>query len=53
MKTNLKLNVFGVKIDSFFYHTYYPGLNSMTWTLDYNKKSTLGDSTRQSFDRSA
>ncbi|CAN0288180.1 unnamed protein product [Ascophyllum nodosum] len=43
MKTNLKLNVFGVKIDSFFYHTYYPGLNSMTWTLDYNKKSTLAD----------
>lgn len=44
MKTNLKLNVFGVKIDSFFYHTYYPSLSSMTWTLDYDKKSTLGES---------
>lgn len=42
IKTNLKLNVFGVKLNSFFYHSYFPSASSMTWTLDYTKKSTLG-----------
>eukprot|EP00752_Nemacystus_decipiens_P006252 g5639.t1 len=44
IKTNLKLNVFGVKLNSFFYHSYFPSSSSMTWTLDYTKKSTLDDS---------
>ncbi|CAN0172482.1 unnamed protein product, partial [Ectocarpus fasciculatus] len=44
IKTNLKLNVFGVKLNSFFYHTYFPSKSSLTWTLDYSKKSTLDDS---------
>ncbi|CAM9689553.1 unnamed protein product [Scytosiphon promiscuus] len=43
-KTNLKLNVFGVKLNSFFFHSYFPSKSSMTWTLDYTKKSTLDDS---------
>lgn len=42
IKTNLKLNVFGVKINSFFHHTYFPTASSLTWTLDYTKRSTLG-----------
>lgn len=42
IKTNLKLNVFGVKLNSFFYHSYFPSQSSLTWTLDYTKKSTLG-----------
>ncbi|CAM9273230.1 unnamed protein product [Phaeothamnion confervicola] len=44
IKTRLKLNVFGVKFDNFIYHTYYPSLDSMTWTLDYSRRSTLDDS---------
>ncbi|CAM9519669.1 unnamed protein product [Laminaria digitata] len=44
IKTNLKLNVFGVKLDNFFHHSYFPALSSMTWTLDYTKRSTLDDS---------
>lgn len=44
IKTNLKLNVFGVKLDNYFHHSYFPSLSSMTWTLDYTKQSTLGAS---------
>lgn len=43
IKTDLRLNVFGVKINSFIYHTYYPSMSSLTWTLDYSRKSTLGE----------
>lgn len=46
IKTNLKLNVFGVKLDSFFYHSYFPSLSSLTWTLDYTKKSSFGECNR-------
>ena len=42
IKTRLKLNVFGVKFDSYIYHTFFPEQSSLTWTLDYSRRSTLG-----------
>lgn len=43
IKTDLRINVLGVKLNSFIYHTYFPALSSLTWTLDYSKKSSLGE----------
>jgi hypothetical protein len=33
-----------LKLEFFIKHLYYPDLNSMTWTLDYTKKSDFNDS---------
>ncbi len=33
-----------LKLEFFIKHLYYPSLNSMTWTLDYTKKSDFNDS---------
>eukprot|EP00612_Vaucheria_litorea_P007026 CAMPEP_0171474022 /NCGR_PEP_ID=MMETSP0946-20130122/2187_1 /TAXON_ID=109269 /ORGANISM="Vaucheria litorea, Strain CCMP2940" /LENGTH=317 /DNA_ID=CAMNT_0012003893 /DNA_START=15 /DNA_END=968 /DNA_ORIENTATION=- len=44
IKTNMVMSVFGVKFDNFIYHTYFRSLSSLTWTLDYSRKSTLDDS---------
>ncbi|CAM9117588.1 unnamed protein product [Chrysoparadoxa australica] len=44
IKTRLRLNVFGVKFDNYIYHTHFPAENTVTWTLDYSKRSDLDDS---------
>mmetsp|Transcript_9824 Transcript_9824/g.13898 ORF Transcript_9824/g.13898 Transcript_9824/m.13898 type:complete len:332 (-) Transcript_9824:58-1053(-) len=33
-----------LKLEFFIKHLYYPNLNSLTWTLDYEKKSDFDDS---------
>jgi hypothetical protein len=44
IKTRMLMNVFGVKFDNYIYHTHFKSLDSLTWTLDYSRKSTLDDS---------
>eukprot|EP00549_Striatella_unipunctata_P023597 CAMPEP_0118701862 /NCGR_PEP_ID=MMETSP0800-20121206/17519_1 /TAXON_ID=210618 ORGANISM="Striatella unipunctata, Strain CCMP2910" /NCGR_SAMPLE_ID=MMETSP0800 /ASSEMBLY_ACC=CAM_ASM_000638 /LENGTH=317 /DNA_ID=CAMNT_0006602895 /DNA_START=332 /DNA_END=1285 /DNA_ORIENTATION=+ len=40
----LKIGVSFVKLEFYCKHSYHPSLNSLTWTLDYTKKSDLDDS---------
>ncbi|CAM9297381.1 unnamed protein product, partial [Heterosigma akashiwo] len=42
--TRMRLGVFGVKIEYFIRHCYYPSLSILTWTLDYSKLSDLDES---------
>ncbi|KAG5188008.1 hypothetical protein JKP88DRAFT_347956 [Tribonema minus] len=44
IKTRMVMNVFGAKFDNHIYHTYFKSLSSLTWTLDYARRSTLDDS---------
>ena len=42
--TRMKVGISFVKLQFFVKHEYYPKLNSLTWTLDYNRKSDFDDS---------
>jgi Polyketide cyclase / dehydrase and lipid transport len=42
LKTRMVMNVFGVKFDNYILHKHYKSLDSLTWTLDYSRRSTLG-----------
>jgi hypothetical protein len=42
--TMMKVGVPMVKLQFFVKHEYYPNMNSLTWTLDYGKKSDFDDS---------
>lgn len=42
--TRMKVGFPVLKLEFFIKHLYYPSLNSMTWTLDYTKKSDFNDS---------
>jgi hypothetical protein len=42
IKTRMDMNVFGAKFNNHIYHTYFKSLSSLTWTLDYTRRSTLG-----------
>ena len=42
--TKMKVGFPMVKLQFFVQHEYYPNLNSLTWTLDYSKKSDFDDS---------
>jgi hypothetical protein len=42
--TKMKVGFPMVKLQFFVKHEYYPNLNSLTWTLDYGKKSDFDDS---------
>ena len=44
MHTEMKFSVVVTKIQAFFIHTYTPSKNSLTWTLDYGRKSDVDDS---------
>eukprot|EP00953_Heterococcus_sp_UTEX-ZZ885_P031788 16641-Heterococcus_DN1.PRE.1 len=41
LKTRMVMNVFGVKFDNYILHKHYKSLDSLTWTLDYSRRSTL------------
>lgn len=42
--TRMKVGFPMLKLEFFIKHSYYPALNSLTWTLDYSKKSDFNDS---------
>jgi hypothetical protein len=42
--TKMKVGFPILKLQFFVQHEYYPNLNSLTWTLDYSKKSDFDDS---------
>ena len=42
--TRMKVGFPVLKLEFFIKHLYYPELNSLTWTLDYSKKSDFNDS---------
>jgi len=42
--TRMKVGFPMIKLEFFIKHMYYPSLNSLTWTLDYTKKSDFDDS---------
>jgi len=42
--TRMRLSVFGVKIEYFIRHCYFPRLSTCTWTLDYDCSSDLDES---------
>eukprot|EP00560_Eucampia_antarctica_P010007 CAMPEP_0197828816 /NCGR_PEP_ID=MMETSP1437-20131217/5338_1 /TAXON_ID=49252 ORGANISM="Eucampia antarctica, Strain CCMP1452" /NCGR_SAMPLE_ID=MMETSP1437 /ASSEMBLY_ACC=CAM_ASM_001096 /LENGTH=286 /DNA_ID=CAMNT_0043430211 /DNA_START=141 /DNA_END=998 /DNA_ORIENTATION=- len=42
--TRMKVGLPLLKLEFFIKHLYYPSLNSLTWTLDYTKKSDFDDS---------
>lgn len=42
--TRMKVGFPLLKLEFFIKHLYYPDLNSLTWTLDYSKKSDFNDS---------
>jgi len=42
--TRMKVGFPVLKLEFFIKHLYYPSLNSLTWTLDYSKKSDFNDS---------
>jgi hypothetical protein len=42
--TRMKVGFPLLKLEFFIKHMYYPELNSLTWTLDYSKKSDFNDS---------
>jgi len=42
--TRMKVGLPMLKLEFFIRHLYYPSLNSLTWTLDYTKKSDFDDS---------
>jgi len=42
--TRMKVGFPVLKLEFFIKHLYYPELNSITWTLDYTKKSDFNDS---------
>jgi hypothetical protein len=42
--TRMKVGFPMLKLEFFVKHIYYPQLNSLTWTLDYSKKSDFNDS---------
>lgn len=44
MKTRMMMSVLGAKFDNYITHTYFKSLSSLTWTLDYSRRSTLGES---------
>lgn len=40
--TRMRLTVLGFHVEYFIHHKYYSKLNSVVWTLDYNRESDLG-----------
>lgn len=38
----MRLTVMGFNVEYFIQHKYYPKLNTVVWTLDYNRESDLG-----------
>lgn len=42
--TRMKVGFPVLKLEFFIKHLYYPEMNSLTWTLDYSKKSDFNDS---------
>jgi hypothetical protein len=42
--TRMKIGFSIIHLEFFIKHLYYPALHSLTWTLDYSKKSDLDDS---------
>ena len=42
--TRMKVGFPLLKLEFFIKHKYYPSLNSLTWTLDYDKSSDFNDS---------
>ena len=44
LMTRMVLNAAWLKFEGFFHHTYYPSLQSVTWTLDYTRFSDFVDS---------
>ena len=44
LMTRMVLSAAFIKFEGFFHHTYYPKLASVTWTLDYTRKSDFVDS---------
>ncbi|GMI21256.1 hypothetical protein TrRE_jg5873, partial [Triparma retinervis] len=44
IKTRMKLSVVVTQMEFFIRHVHYPSKNSLTWTLDYDRKSDIDDS---------
>lgn len=42
--THMVIKAAFLKFTGYFHHTYYPKLNSVTWTLDYDRTSDFTDS---------
>lgn len=42
--TRMRLTVIGFHMEYFIHHKYYPSLNTVVWTLDYDKESDLEES---------
>ena len=42
--TRMRLTVIGFHMEYFIHHKYYPNLNTVVWTLDYDKESDLEES---------
>ncbi|EWM28988.1 Polyketide cyclase/dehydrase [Nannochloropsis gaditana] len=42
--TRMRLTVMGFNVEYFIHHKYFPKLNTVVWTLDYNRESDLDDS---------
>lgn len=38
----MRLTVVGFHVEYFIHHKYYPKLNTVVWTLDYDRESDLG-----------
>jgi hypothetical protein len=43
--TRMRLTVLGFHVEYFIHHKYHPKLNTVVWTLDYDRESDLGEST--------
>lgn len=41
----MRLTVLGFHVEYFIHHKYHPKLNTVVWTLDYDRESDLGEST--------
>lgn len=44
LKTRYVLSVLGVKLEYFVRHVHRPSINTVTWTLDYDRLSDFGAS---------
>ena len=43
LKTRFVLSMLGIKLEYFIRHLYRPSINTITWTLDYDRASDLGE----------
>ena len=50
LKTRYVLSVLGVKLEYFVRHVHRPSINTVTWTLDYDRLSDFGASLPPSFE---